>query len=235
MHPVVKQLVALQQVDVRVANVQKKLDAIPRETAKRQARVDKLRAERDAVAAELAAAETSYQDLETKVNGIDSAIKRQEAHRDQSQNASSFTAAQHQIEYLAQDKEGVQTEQIGLMERIEDRGPQLAELEQQLAAAEKEFGEYQVEANKLVEELSERRTKIAAERERFLAEVPPASLGLYNDMFQTTHGQAVVPAEGSCCTGCYTHLTPNDLVLLRTAATLVTCKACGRVLYLTDR
>lgn len=231
MQLVVQQLISLQQVDNRVASVQKKIDAIPRETAKRRQGLDALIAQRAEVQASIDAAEARNRELEVKVQGLDAAITRQEKHRDESSNASTFTAAQHQIEYLNQDKETIQNEQIELMDRIETLTPQRDDFAAQVDAAQKEFDDYEAEAKKLMAELAAKRDEIAVERKDFIKDIPEGSLELYNGLFKQWSGQAVVPQEGGYCSGCYTKLTPNDKARLVTKTTLVTCNACGRILY----
>jgi len=232
MHPVVQQLLALQQVDARVATMRSKVDSIPRETARRQKKVDDLSRQRDAVETAIEQADGQYQELETKVSGLDTAIKRQQDHRDQSNNASSFTAAQHQIEYLNQDKEALQNEQLELMERIEQETPKLAECDQLVAAETAEFEAFRAESQVLADELRGKFDEVVGERGRHLDDLPEQSVAMYEELFESTAGTAVVAVDGSHCTGCYTRLTPNDMAFLLGGSTLITCKSCGRILYL---
>lgn len=231
MQRVVQQLISLQQVDNRVAVVQKKIDVIPKETAKRRAELDELIRKRDELQAAIDTAEESNRELEVKVQGLDAAILRQEQHRDQSANASTFTAAQHQIEYLNQDKEQIQNEQIELMDRIETLTPQRDEFVTKIGELQKEFDEYEAEAKKLMDELVQQRDAIAVEREAFVKDIPDGSHELYRGLFRQWSGQAVVPQENGYCSGCYTKLTPNDKARLMARSGLVTCNSCGRILY----
>ncbi|MCB9917498.1 MAG: hypothetical protein H6832_03755 [Planctomycetes bacterium] len=231
MQSVVQQLISLQQVDNRVAAVQKKIDVIPRETKKRRAELDALLRTRDELQHAIDEAEHENRDFEIKVQGLDAAITRQEQHRDQSSNASTFTAAQHQIEYLKQDKEQIQNEQLELMDRIEGLTPRLEAATSAANAKQLEFDAYVAEAKKLDAELRAKRDVIAKEREQFAAAVPAASMELYRGLFQQWDGSAVVPQENGYCSGCYTKLTPNDRARLMARSSLVTCNSCGRILY----
>lgn len=234
MHPIVRQLVALQEVDSKVAGVQRKLDAIPRETAKRARILQELRQKRDEVRKTIRSAEEENQELEGRVRALDAAIKRQQEHRDKAANAAAYTAAMHQIEYLSQDKENLQNRQLELMELIEQQAPGLAGLESGLEQAEAEFAAFEAEADKLCRELVGQRESIAGTRQEYLAAIPQPNLVLYEDMFRQHGGHAVVPAEGGYCSGCNTRLTPNDMAYLRSGSTLISCKSCGRILYLPE-
>ncbi|HMQ20899.1 MAG TPA: C4-type zinc ribbon domain-containing protein [Planctomycetota bacterium] len=231
MQAVVQQLISLQQVDNRVAAVQKKIDVIPRETKRRRAELDALLRQRDEFKRAIDEAELENRDFELKVQGLDAAIARQEQHRDQSSNASTFTAAQHQIEYLRQDKEQIQNDQLDLMERIEALTPQLATANEEVAAKQAEFDAYVSEAEKLMQELVVKRDAVASERAQFAAGIPETSLELYSGLFRQWDGSAVVPQENGFCSGCYTKLTPNDKARLMARSGLVTCNSCGRILF----
>ncbi len=230
MHPVVEKLLALQQVDSRVAAVQRKLDAIPQETRKREARLAALTAERDGVKKRIREIEIRIADLESRVLGIDAAIKKQENYRDQARNASTFEAARLQI--LTEDRERLQTEEMALIEEQEGLQPKLEELERKVSEMDAEFRAYLDEAARLERELREERDRISEERKQFLTEIPPAQMNAYEDLFHSRGGVAVVAVEDDHCSGCYTRITPNDAARLAGGSAVVTCKSCGRFLYL---
>ncbi|MEZ5989943.1 MAG: C4-type zinc ribbon domain-containing protein [Planctomycetota bacterium] len=232
MNAAVQQLLSLQKIDSKVARVQDKIDAIPRETERRRAELEAIRTTWTTHDKRIREAEVRNGELEVKVLGLDNAIKRQEEHRDKAQNASTFEAAQHQIAYLKEDREKLQAEQFELMELLEKLGPEREEAAGRLAEAEAAFAAYEVEARALHDELVAQRDGIAAERAAFLGGVGPTELKLYRDLFESREGQAVVMVEGQFCGGCYTKITPNDMARLQTGAGIVTCKACGRILYL---
>jgi len=232
LHPVVSQLLSLQKVDQKVAKFQKKLDAIPEEVRRRRAKLDRLEREAKEVAAKVEAAELKIRDLESQVNSIDAAIKKQEGHRDAAQNASTYAAAQHQIEYLKGDKEKLQAEEFESIEQLEELQPRQAELAEELAKERSEFAEFDGEIRKLEAELTSQRDEVAKEREAYLHDVPPENLTDYESLLRRREGQAVVPVEGEFCSGCYTRVTTNDMARLQGGTTLVICTSCARILYI---
>jgi len=231
LHPAVQQLLSLQKIDTKVDKVQVKIDAIPKETAEREASLRQLRQTWEKLDKAIRDAEARNEELEVKVQGFDNAIQRQEEHRDKAQSPSTYEAAQHQIQYLKEDREKLQNEQLELMELIEDHGPQRDEALSKVKAAEEVFGAYLEEASKMQGELEGKRASIAQERNGYLEGLTDAQIELYQGLFRTRERQAVVAVEGSVCGGCYTRLTPNDLARLQGKSSLVTCKACGRILY----
>ena len=233
MHPAVQQLLSLQKIDTKVAKVQVKIDAIPKETAEREARLARTRQVWSQLDKTMRDAEGRNEELEVKVQGFDNAIKRQEEHRDKAQSPSTYEAAQHQIQYLKEDREKLQNEQLELMELIEDLGPKREAAAAAVEAEEEEFDRYLEEAKKLEAELKEKRDTIAKEREGFLEGVNDGQLEIYQGLFSTREAQAVVAVEGNHCGGCYTKITPNDMARLKGNTSMVTCKACGRILYCT--
>jgi predicted nucleic acid-binding Zn-ribbon protein len=235
MHPVVQRLLALQQVDVKVTGLQRRLDSIPRETQGRRARLDEAEKRLSQATAERDKAELENQELEGKVRAIEGAVRRQVGHRDTAANASTFAAAQHQIDYLTQDKDNLQATQLELMERIKQLGPEIERLQAEVAVARDEFAAFASEAKRLENELRQQSVKIVEERRGVAAQIPEPSLAQYEAMFRTVDGQAVVPLEGDHCSGCYTRIPPNDRAYLLAGSSLVACKSCGRILYVPER
>ncbi len=231
MHPAVQQLLSLQKIDTKVDKIQVKIDAIPKETAERESKLARLRQTWEQLDKAIRDAEARNAELELKVQGFDNAIKRQEEHRDKAQSPSTYEAAQHQIQYLKEDREKLQNEQLELMELVEDRSPLREAAEAEVKAAEEVLAVYLAEAREMEEELKGKRSAIEEERAGFLEGVNEAQLELYMGLFRTRERQAVVSVEGKVCGGCYTRLTPNDLARLQGSNSLVTCKACGRILY----
>ncbi len=231
MHPVVEKLLALQKIDSRVAQAQRKLDAVPNETAKRRSALTRLTAERDAVKNRIREIEVEIKDLEVRVGGIETAIKKQEEHRDNAQNASTFEAARHRIQLLSEDRDQLQSRELTLIEEQEALQPKLQELEEKVAAETEVFEAYLKEAERLEAELREERDRIAASREEYLDGIPPAQLSQYDEIFRSRGGIAVVALESDHCSGCYTRITPNDRAKLGSGSAIVNCKSCGRFLY----
>ncbi|PIE22092.1 MAG: hypothetical protein CSA62_14040 [Planctomycetota bacterium] len=234
LHPSVKQLLKLQKIDSKIAKLGKKLSRLPVETAQREAKIGKQKQQRDLLKAALQEAEVETQALELRVREIEANIQKQMGHRDKAPNSAAFAAAEHQIEYLRQDKDELQNEQFRFMEKVEQLRPQVEDANKKLAEFEQEFSEFQSEAEKLRGELEAQQAAVADDRAAALEGVPRNELQKYEDIFQMRDGEAVVPVEGEVCQGCYTRVTPNDMAGLVGAGRLIACKACGRILYLLD-
>jgi hypothetical protein len=54
---------------------------------------------------------------------------------------------------------------------------------------------------------------------------------LYEKLFLTKAGRAVVPLEGNHCSGCHMTVTPATLRDAKLGAQVVSCEQCGRIVY----
>jgi predicted nucleic acid-binding Zn-ribbon protein len=162
---------------------------------------------------------------------IEQNVEKQIQYRDKAANAAIFAAAEHQIDYLRKDKDELQNEQFRFMEKVEQLRPQLQEAEERLAKLRAEFEEFEAEADKLRAELEAQKAEVAEDRAAALEGVNRNELQMYDDIFRMRDGEAVVAAHGDICTGCFTRITPNDAAVLASGSRIVTCKACGRILY----
>jgi predicted nucleic acid-binding Zn-ribbon protein len=231
LHPVVKQLLVLQKIDAKIAKVAKKLARLPVETQQRKSSIDKQQQQRDLLKHALQEAEVETSALERRVLEIEQNVEKQIQYRDKAANAAIFAAAEHQIDYLRKDKDELQNEQFRFMEKVEQLRPQLQEAEERLAKLRAEFEEFEAEADKLRAELEAQKAEVAEDRAAALEGVNRNELQMYDDIFRMRDGEAVVAAHGDICTGCFTRITPNDAAVLASGSRIVTCKACGRILY----
>ena len=56
-------------------------------------------------------------------------------------------------------------------------------------------------------------------------------LDLYEKLFLTKVGRAIVPLEGNHCSGCHMTVTPATLRDAKLGTTVVSCEQCGRIVY----
>ena len=82
--------------------------------------------------------------------------------------------------------------------------------------------------------LQGRADELKVEREAIAAEVKAGDedlFDLYEKLFLTKAGRAIVPLEGNHCSGCHMTVTPATLRDAKVGTTVVSCEQCGRIVY----
>jgi predicted nucleic acid-binding Zn-ribbon protein len=107
------------------------------------------------------------------------------------------------------------------------------ECEARLREAEEDYLAFQKRA---LEELDAHRAELAimdGRRAQVIKAISPDPLQIYERAHKAL-GNAIVPAEGKTCQGCFSTLTPNDNNLLHSSKRIIICRQCQRILYLPE-
>ena len=76
--------------------------------------------------------------------------------------------------------------------------------------------------------------KFMDERDAIAAEVKASDedlFELYEKLFLSKAGRAIVPLEGNHCSGCHMTVTPATLRDAKVGSRVVSCEQCGRIVY----
>lgn len=80
-------------------------------------------------------------------------------------------------------------------------------------------------------ELEARKAAFLAEREEIVPEIPPDQIKLYDRICKRSKGVALSPVTDDFCSICQMRVRPQMLNELLGRNALITCEACGRILY----
>jgi predicted nucleic acid-binding Zn-ribbon protein len=208
------------------------LDGLPAETSKREKAL-----ERAAEAATIAkraqqALEVRSGQLELNIRSADDELQRLEARLNQVRTNAEFDAVKLQIKSTKDERSKNEEEVLALLDQIESAKSEAAAREREAEQATRDHQEFLANCETLRAERSGELAVAQKDRERASSGLAPDLLDLYDRLFRSREGLAVVSVENLICQGCYTGITPNDEALLTAATTLVQCKFCSRIVYL---
>jgi predicted nucleic acid-binding Zn-ribbon protein len=229
----IQHLIDLQAVDLTLAELRGKLQALP----ERMAAVEKRVADgRQQIAAAKDALTTSLKDR--KRYEIDVETWKEKARKYRQQGAEvktneAYRALQHEIENAEKE--------AGLAEdRLLERMVSGEEFERQVKAAEQASAEIELAAKTENEKLGAEQTAVRqdlaareAERKKLLADVPEDLLDNYERIAARRHGVALAEVRGESCGMCGMLVRPHVVQELRRAESteLFQCETCTRILY----
>ena len=127
--------------------------------------------------------------------------------------------------------------EYGLLELIEEAEQLTAELKSgELTAIEKRSSLEKQEADlkETVAETEALHKRLIGKRRKVERSIEPRILGVYHRTLDARDGEAVVPLTRGACGSCF-HRIPTQLgVEIRTMERIITCDACGAILYWKD-
>lgn len=232
MRETLRQLYALQQIDTRLAQVEKARKELDSGAALK-AEVEALRATLSAESSRLHALETEMRDKELQLKSVED--KRQR-HRDRLYsgtitNPKEIENLNQEVEALGRQKGSLEEAILLLMDDVEaqqtkvnDLRQALSEKESQLRAVEQRYQETLARLNAQWEELQE-------QRRQMVPHIEESSLRRYEFIRGRAHNLAIVKVKDEICPACSVTFATVLFRRLKETEDELTCENCGRLLY----
>jgi predicted nucleic acid-binding Zn-ribbon protein len=219
-------------VDQRLASVQRGLNELPRETERRERELNGVRKEMADAQKALKDMELRGGQLDLNIKSADAEMKKLEVRMNMVRTNAELMAVKLQMDTTREERGKNEEALIVLLDQIEAARKLVEEKAARVAAGEGSHAEYLAKAEKYRKEREADAAVILAERQKTKDGVARELLDLYDRLFRSRDGLAVVSVDNRICHGCYTEITPNDEARLIGDAALVQCKSCARILYL---
>jgi hypothetical protein len=120
------------------------------------------------------------------------------------------------------------------MQEFEDLKPVIAAADTKYSTEKNRVAALVKTADEKVGVLQGRADEVKVERDAIAQEVQAADedlFDLYEKLFRSKAGRAIVPLEGNHCSGCHMTVTPATLRDAKLGAQVVSCEQCGRIVY----
>ncbi len=104
------------------------------------------------------------------------------------------------------------------------------ELQESMAASEKQWKTEASEYRKRAQVVSEECNTLESERNSFASDIDAQDLSLYRSLLPRKAGVAVAKVERGICQGCRIKLPMREIARLKNSNILVLCSSCGRIL-----
>ncbi len=224
-------LLGLQEVDNEIRASEKARDQLPKRIAELDDKITgtekKINEERDY----LSGLQQEKRRLERELTISESARVTYENQLLDATTAREYTALQHEIDAEKRKSSQMEEQILDLMDEIEDNVTQIEESEKtfqvDVTAIKKEKNKLQKQYNSLDATLKRQ----YEDRKKVLINVRPDILSQYNRIWRSRRTAVVVPIKKNACSGCYRALPPQEINEARKRERLLTCEACGRIIY----
>jgi uncharacterized protein len=224
-------LIRLQNVDSELNATLSLLDAVP---AKLEAIDHQIKATAEIVAHakdKLAANQKKRRDLEGEVKDIKSHVAKFKRQLNDVKTNKEYAALQKEIADTELKADTIEEAIINEMIAADD-------IEREIKAANgrqaEEKGRIEKDREAILREQKEfeaRKTALLEERDEILPEIPLDQLKLYERIGKRLKGVALSPVTDDFCSICQMRVRPQVLNDLLGRNALITCEACGRILY----
>jgi predicted nucleic acid-binding Zn-ribbon protein len=228
---VVGQLYELQEIDLEIAEEERKLEQVSSRLGKDDV-VVAASAKVDAEKEKLKELQHRQHTLEWEIDDLSSKIKDTDAqlYGGSIKNPKELSGLQHEIELWKAKREGLETQDLDIMEKIEALEKGIVALNRELEDIKEGWQREQEELEKEKAALENSLNDLKRRRQALASEVEARILTLYEGL-RKNKGLAVARVEQGICRGCRISLPSSELQQVRSNA-LVQCSSCNRILYL---
>ena len=231
MHPDLKTVIELQQVDLQITDLTSRIDAAPSQIRTLEDQLnDFLRAHEDHKL-RLASNQKERKELEAETQSIQARISR---HKDQLYQVKTNEQYRAMLKEIEGEEENIRKiedkilekmlEAEGLQKQVQETANRLEGEKARVAAEEKRLESARQAAE-------EERARALVRRQALAAALSESVRETYERVRRGRRGVAVAGVRDGFCTACNVRLRPQMYNDVRVSDAVLTCENCSRILY----
>ncbi len=234
MLPELKRLVELQELDKIIRDVTQDLERLPEELRAQNASLEKMQAEHDAQAQELENLKKQRLETEKEVAEMEGGIKQSRQRLMEIKSNIEYKAMLKEIAFKEDQRDQKETRVLEVMELMEAQNRAIAEQVQRLQEQQDFVARRRAEVAAQVAKLEVDLAALEKQRRGLRKGVPAPLLKRYEFIRQRRNGTAIAPVHEGVCFGCHMNILPQQFIDLQKGEEIIQCPHCQRILYWQD-
>ncbi len=231
MHPELKAVIELQQVDLKIAELSAQIDDLPVQIGTLESQLNEFIHAHEERKQRLGQNQKERRDLEGEIQMVQARIAK---HKDQLYQVKT----NEQYRAMLKEIEGEESKIHGVEDQILEKMLEAEQLEKSIHDAVARLGSEKARVASEVADLRTLRQKDVDDREGLLARRRDLEAGVsesvrdtYERVRKMRRGVAIAEVRDGSCTGCHVLLRPQVYNEVRTNDSVMTCETCSRILY----
>lgn len=233
-----KALVDLQKKDTALAALAARAAAVPARIAALRKTFEEKKLAMNAARAAFLALQAKKKGIELNIAAAEESVRKHQRELNQVKDNNVFKALLSEIEHDKKVKDDLETEELGVLEEIDQASAQDKSIQNEVKAIEgtlnTEIAVLEAEGHKLAHDME----LATAERTAAAAAITPDLVEKYEAIRAGKGSLAIAeahedPSNGKLsCGGCHMSMTPQKMLDLKKHDTLTVCSDCRRLMYL---
>ena len=224
-------LLALQEVDTQIYELQRELRDIPIRRQQETARLQDAQERLSAAQAELRAFQTRVADFELQVKAVLDRVSKLKQQQMSLKTNKEFRAMEAEIGNGLHEAEALEGQQINAMDSVPQAQARVQAAQERVDAEKNGMAQYVAELDSRLAEVKTRLAQLEQSRAEAAKQVQPAHLRRY-DRLRGARRPTVVTLKDGICSGCHLQQTAATRHLVQRKTAIVCCESCGRILYI---
>jgi len=229
--PELQQLIALQEIDLKIQEGNERLAAIPLERQRSEQQFNEFAARYNSLIRQLDETRLSRRKLELELEEIQ---QRQEKYKQdlmRVRNEKEYSTALREIDSCKKIISGLETQILQRMEEIESLEAEIAQLAPEIEAKRVEVDSQLQGFDLEAQQLERQQERLRNDRANLVEKIPARLINIYDRVARMRKGLALAEARDSACTACRMSIRPQVFSDVRKGDQLIQCDSCNRILY----
>jgi hypothetical protein len=220
----------LQEVDLKILEIENTLQKIPQDLAQVKVQMEELyeKIERDRTT--LKEAEKWRVEHDKAIEMQQELLSKSKAKLAGARNEREANAAQREIDTIRRALSEREEEAIHILEVVEQTRDSIAQKEGMYGKLQDAFNGMEVESRKQIDGMEGDKKKLTSERKSIAKRIDQPNTLLY-EKIRARRPRAVVQTDRGTCTGCHMMLPPQIYNLLQRKDRILQCPSCFRIVY----
>jgi uncharacterized protein len=230
-NPDLRNLIALQDLELKIASLQKQASDIPNKIQSFESELQRLKSEFQARSAHMKELVNHRRSLEGQVDASRAKLSRLKDQLMAVKTNKEYTAMLHEIQ-MAEEQIRVEEDKIlEIMEEMETKENNLKGAEQEMLKRTSELQESIRKTNESSPLLELELTKLCEEKIQKESQVGMELLSRYRRIADARKGIALAEAKDELCSACHIRIRPQMYADLIRTETIQSCDSCSRILF----
>lgn len=229
-----KILIALQDCDMRMRDIQIKEEEGPRKIQRIKEKLAAVEGQLEEEANQLEEYTSERRQAEQEIEDIENNLKKSNIKLSNIKSNKEYQAALKEIDDLNKEKSVFEDRVINIMEQVEALQASYAISRKNIEETRQQFELDHNEILKILKALNRDLGKIEKKRKQFSQAVDPGLLKKYDSLRTHKGGIGVSPVIKGVCQTCHLDIPPQEFNELLRGDKLMTCPNCTRIIYWGD-
>ena len=231
MHPMLKQLIALQDLDNEIMFLEKRLKEMPRQIETSRSHLESEKESVSVARQEIDAQKKKRHQLEQQVQTETDNMAKAKVKQTSVKTNEEFRALKNEIDFIQEKIASIEDEELVMMESLEEKEKTFPEVEARFKVEEKKFQEFKRQKENHIENVKNDLQGLQGQRRGLAESIDPEWSKHYKKVAKMRGSNVVVPLVENQCQGCHQQIKPQLVIDVKIGEKVFECDRCNRILY----
>lgn len=226
-----EKLIALQELDIKIREIEKEIANIPNKQAEIENQFNAFAADYLSKKNHLETAKKEQRQAELDLKELEGKLEKYKQDLMRVRNEREYSTVLREIDVTKKAISGLETQTLEKLEVIEQLEHEIATLTPEIEVKRREFDALIAACASDLDKLNADVAAWRQQRAGLVSGIPADLLARYGRLSQLRDGLALAEVRDGSCTCCYMTIRPQAYADVRKGEQILTCDNCSRILY----